>query len=293
MTSITRTKKVALVTGASSGIGKAIVKRLLADGLTVYGAARRIDQMQDIRAQGAKVVALDLTDEDSMQSAVAKLLDAEGRIDVLINNAGYGSYGAIEDVSIAEARRQFEVNLFGLVRLSKLVLPTMRAAHSGMIVNISSMGGRIWMPIGGWYHASKHALEVVSDALRVETRPFGIHIVVVQPGAIKSEWGGIAVNHLIASSTGSAYKAQVDAMARAMRNPSGASPEAVAAAVYRAVNSKKPRRRYAVPIDAKALIFLHWLLPTGAWETLIGFLVHTADRMAGKSAAALSETSRP
>jgi short-subunit dehydrogenase len=293
MTSITSTKKVALVTGASSGIGKAIVKRLLADGLTVYGAARRIDQMQDIRAQGAKVLALDLTDEDSMQSAVAKLLDAEGRIDVLINNAGYGSYGAIEDISIAEARRQFEVNLFGLVRLSQLVLPTMRAAYSGMIVNISSMGGRIWMPIGGWYHASKHALEVVSDALRVETRPFGIHVVVVQPGAIKSEWSGIAADHLIASSRGSVYGVQSDVMARAMRNPSGASPEVVAAAVSRAVNSKKPRRRYAVPVDAKALIFLHWLLPTGAWETLVGFLVRTADRMAGKRAATLSKTSRP
>jgi NAD(P)-dependent dehydrogenase (short-subunit alcohol dehydrogenase family) len=131
MTSTRSAKKVALVTGASSGIGKAIVGRLLSDGFTVYGAARRVDHMQDIRAQGAKVLALDLTDEDSLQAAVAKLLEAEGRIDVLINNAGYGSYGAIEDVPIAEARRQFEVNLFGLARLSQLVLPAMRAARSG------------------------------------------------------------------------------------------------------------------------------------------------------------------
>jgi short-subunit dehydrogenase len=292
MTSTTSAKKVALVTGASSGIGKAIVGRLLSDGFTVYGAARRVDHMQDIRTQGAKVLALDLTDEDSMQAAVAELLGAEGRIDVLINNAGYGSYGAIEDVPIAEARRQFEVNLFGLVRFSQLVLPAMRAARSGLIVNISSMGGRIWTPIGGWYHASKHALEVVSDALRVETRPFGIQVVVVQPGAIKSEWASIAADNLTASSMGSAYKAQVDVMAQVLRNTSGASPEVVAAAVSRAVNSKQPRRRYAVPVDARAIIFLHWLLPEGAWEWLIRFILRSGARMASKGAAALSETSR-
>lgn len=142
-------RKVALVTGASAGIGKAIVSRLLADGWRVWGAARRVDQMADIAAEGARVVSLDVTSEDSMTAAVKTLLDAEGRIDALVNNAGYGSYGAIEDVPLAEARRQFEVNVVGLARLCQLVLPTMRAAKSGAIVNVSSMGGRIWMPIGG------------------------------------------------------------------------------------------------------------------------------------------------
>lgn len=287
------TKKVALVTGASAGIGKAIVRRLLADGLTVYGAARRVDQMQDIRAQGAQVLALDVTDEASMQAAIATLLEAEGRIDVLVNNAGYGSYGAVEDVPLSEARRQFEVNVFGLVRLSQLVLPAMRVARSGMIVNISSMGGRIWTPIGGWYHASKHALEMVSNALRVETRPFGLHVVLVQPGRIKSEWSDIAADNLLASATGSAYARQITAWARTLRNGGGASPDVVAAAVSRAVRSPKPRHRYATPADAKLLIFLHWLLPERAWEGLVGLMVGSASSVARSDAAIQAKTSQP
>ena len=292
MTSPMNAKRVALVTGASSGIGKAIVGRLLSDGLRVYGAARRVDQMQDIRAQGARIVALDLTNEESMQAAVATLLEAEGRIDVLVNNAGYGLFGAIEDVPIDEARRQFEVNVFGLARLSQLVLPAMRGARSGKIVNISSMSGRIWSPIGSWYDASKHAVEVLSDALRVETRPFGIQVVVVQPGAIKSEWATIAAEQLMASSKGSAYKALTDAVAQGLRNTSGAGPEVIAAAVSRAVHSTRPRRRYTLPLDAKALIFLHWLLPTGAWESLIGFVIRTMGRMANEGPAFVRQTSR-
>lgn len=141
--------KVALVTGASAGIGKAIARRLLSDGWTVYGAARRVERMSDLEAKGARTVFIDVTDDGSMRAAVEAVLDAEGRIDALVNNAGYGSYGAIEEVEIDEARRQFEVNVFGLVRLTQLVIPSMRCQGSGRIVNISSMGGRIWMPIGG------------------------------------------------------------------------------------------------------------------------------------------------
>jgi NAD(P)-dependent dehydrogenase (short-subunit alcohol dehydrogenase family) len=264
------TQKVALVTGASAGIGKAIVRRLLADGWVVYGAARRMDHMADIRSEGARVLAMDVTDDASMSAAVKQLLDAEGRIDALVNNAGYGSYGAIEDVPLDEARRQFEVNVFGVARMCQLVLSAMRAAGSGTIVNITSMGGRIWMPIGGWYHATKHALEVLSAALRVEVRPFGVNVVVVQPGAIKSEWADIAADNLDKTGRDSVYQATIGPMARALRNyDKAAGPEVVAQAVSRAVSSARPKRRYATPLDAKALIFLHWLLPDALFERLL------------------------
>ncbi|MBO1352317.1 MAG: SDR family NAD(P)-dependent oxidoreductase [Hormoscilla sp. GUM202] len=263
-------EKVALVTGASSGIGKSIVQQLLQDGWIVYGAARRVEKMADIAAAGAKILSLDITDEASMTAAVQTLLSTEGRIDALVNNAGYGSYGAIEDVPLPEAKRQFEVNVFGLIRLTQLVLPAMRAARSGTIVNISSMGGRIWMPIGGWYHATKHALEVLSDALRVETKPFGIRVVVVQPGTIQSEWSSIAAQTLRDTSKGSLYSALVEPMARILNHyPNASSPDVVAKAVSQAVNGRNPKKRYATPMDAKLLIFLRWLLPDWAWERLI------------------------
>lgn len=279
MASAVNFRKVALVTGASAGIGKAIVRRLLADGWTVYGGARRVEQMADIRAQGAKVLSLDVTDEASMKAAVDALLGAEGRIDALVNNAGYGSYGALEEVPLAEARRQFEVNVFGLMRLTQLVLPAMRSAHAGTIVNVSSMGGRIWMPIGGWYHATKHALEVLSDALRVETRPFGVRVVVVQPGLIESEWSGISADHLEATAQGSAYAELVAPVLRTLRSyVNAASPDVIAAAVSKAVHARSPRRRYAAPMDAKTLIFLRWLLPEGGWERLVALVFRLAAR---------------
>ncbi len=266
--------KVALVTGASAGIGKAIVRRLLSDGWVVYGGARRVDNMADIGSEGAKVLSLDVTDEASMQAAVDQLLAAEGRIDALVNNAGYGSYGAVEDVPIDEARRQFEVNVFGLARLSQLVLPSMREARSGTIVNITSMGGRIWTPIGGWYYATKHAVEVLSDAMRVETRPFGIRVVVVEPGAIESEWAGIAASNLQEHSKDSVYNTAAEGMAKMLTKYSwAAGPEVVATAVSKAVNSRRPRRRYATPMDAKLFILCHWLLPDWIWERAIALII--------------------
>ena len=264
-------KKVALVTGASSGIGKSMVYQLLKDGWIVYGGARRVEKMEDIAATGAKVLSLDVTDESSMTAAIETLLAAERRIDALVNNAGYGSYGALEDVPISEAKRQFEVNVFGLMRLTQLVLPTMRTAQSGTIVNISSMGGRIWSPIGGWYHATKHAVEVLSDALRLETEPFGIRVVVVQPGLIESEWSDVAARRLRETSQGSAYRSLVESMAKFLDlYPNAASPDVVAKTVSEALNSPNPERRYATPLDAQTLIFLRWLLPDWAWDGLIG-----------------------
>jgi NAD(P)-dependent dehydrogenase (short-subunit alcohol dehydrogenase family) len=159
-------KSVALVTGASSGIGKATALRLAALGFTVYAAARRVERMSDMADHGIHVESLDVTDDGSMVKVVDKIVSEHGRIDILVNNAGYGSYGAVEDVPIAEARRQFDVNVFGLARLTQLVLPHMRAQRDGYIVNISSMGGKIWEPLGGWYHAAKFAVEGLSDCLR-------------------------------------------------------------------------------------------------------------------------------
>lgn len=280
-------KRVALVTGASAGIGEAIVRRLLADGWTVYGGARRVERMAGIEAQGARILRLDVTDEASMVAAVDAILAVEGRIDALVNNAGYGSYGALEDVPLAEARRQFEVNLFGLMRLTQLALPTMRAARAGTIVNVSSMGGRIWMPIGGWYHATKHALEVLSDALRVETRPFGVRVVVIQPGAIESEWSGISAENLERTARGSAYADQIAPMATVLRNyADAASADVIAGVVSKALRARSPRRRYAAPMDAKAFVFLRWLLPDGAWEWLIASALRAAARANAKAALA-------
>ena len=164
--------RTALVTGASSGIGKMVAQELNRVGFQVYGAARRVERMADLKAEGITPVALDLTDDTSICGCVDQVLASAGHLDVLVNNAGYGSYGAIEDVPLAEGRRQFDVNLFGMARLIHLVTPSMRAQHYGKIVNISSMGGKIWTKFGGWYHATKYAVEGLSDCLRMELKPF-------------------------------------------------------------------------------------------------------------------------
>ena len=190
--------QVILLTGASSGIGDDTAKDLAAAGHTVYGAARRVEKLEELRPFGIIPLQLDITDEDSVKKAVETIIAEQGRIDVLVNNAGYGSYGAIEDVTLDEARNQFEVNLFGLARLTQLVLPQMRAQRSGRIINVSSMGGRLTTFMGAWYHATKYALEAFSDALRMETSDFGIQVSIIEPGGIKTEYAsplllGVAV----------------------------------------------------------------------------------------------------
>lgn len=276
------TRGVAIVTGASAGIGKAIVRKLIAEGWTVYGGARRLNQMSDIVRLGAKVLPLDVTDDASMSVLVSGILAVEGRIDVLVNNAGYGSYGAFEDVPMEEAKRQFEVNVFGLARMSQLVLPVMRRQGSGRIINISSMGGRIWSPFGAWYHATKHSVEVLSDLMSFETTPFGVHTVVIQPGGVATEWGKIAAENLRTASKKSDYRENADLVADVLEYTKGAEPEVIARAVSKAVNARKPRRRYAVPFDAKFLIFLRWLLPEGAWAKTIWFMVKSAANLTRK-----------
>ena len=266
--------RVVLVTGASSGIGEDTARRLQALGYIVYGAARRTDRLQALAADGIRPLAMDVTDDASMSAVVNRILEETGRIDVLVNNAGYGSYGAIEDVPIDEARRQFEVNVFGLGRLTQLVTPHMRTQGSGTIINISSMGGKLTTPLGGWYHATKYAVEALSDALRMELRPFGIDVVVVEPGGIRTEWASIAADHLEAAAEGSAYAAQIRAVAGAMRSESNARryspPEVIARTVGKIVTARRPRTRYAVGFMAKPLIAARRVLPDRAFDQLIG-----------------------
>lgn len=267
------TAKVVLITGASSGIGEATVDALLAGGHTVYGAARRIDRMAGIAARGARTLAMDVTDDGSMAAGVAAILEAEGRIDVLVNNAGYGSYGALEDVPLEEARRQFEVNVFGLARLTQLVLPGMRARRSGTIVNISSIGGRIYEPLGSWYHATKFAVEGLSDSLRVEVAPHGIHVVIVRPGAIRTEWNEISRASALEVSGESDYAPQARAVVRALeradRPGTSGTPEQVAKVIARAVAARRPRTRYATPAAAKVILAGRSLLPDRAFDRVV------------------------
>ena len=265
--------KTALVTGASSGIGEETARTLHKLGYTVYAAARRTDRLKQLTAVGIHALTMDVTDDESMSSGIEKIITETGRIDVLVNNAGYGSYGAIEDVSLDEARRQFEVNVFGLGRLTQLVLPHMRAQRSGTIINISSMGGRLTTPLGGWYHATKYAVEALSDALRMETAPFGIDVVVIEPGGIRTEWSGIAADHLEETAEGSAYASQIKAVANSMRSESTnkrqSPPSVIADTVEKIVTARKPRTRYVVGFAAKPLVTLRRILPDRDFDRVI------------------------
>ncbi|WP_433165311.1 oxidoreductase [Kribbella sp. CA-247076] len=267
------TAKIILVTGASSGIGEATARKLHTLGHTVYGAARRVDRMAALAADGIRPIAMDVTDEDSTRAGVDRILAESGRIDVLVNNAGYGSYGALEDVPLSEARYQFEVNVFGAARLIQLVLPGMRAQGSGTIVNLSSMGGRIHTPLGGWYHGTKFALEALSDCLRLEVARFGVDVVLIEPGGIHTEWGGIAADNLRKVSASGPYAGQAEAMADAMDSERAdrrsSPPTVVADAIARAVTARRPRTRYLVGFAAKPLVAARRILPDRAFDRLI------------------------
>lgn len=262
--------KVALVTGASSGIGKATALRLKALGFTVYAAARHTVRMRALESAGIHVLSMDVTDDASMSQGVAEIMARSGRIDVLVNNAGYGSYGSVEEVPLSEARAQFDVNVFGAVRLTQLVLPHMRGQHAGTIVNITSMGGKIHTPLGAWYHGTKFALEAISDCLRIEVEPFGINVVVIEPGGIKTEWADIAAQKLREMSGEGAYASQAHAMAESMVGDDSrkrqSSPELIADTIAKAVTAHRPKTRYAVGFGAKPMIFLRRLLSDRAFD---------------------------
>lgn len=258
-------RPVVLITGASSGIGHATALALASRGWIVYGAARRVDRMTELAAAGCHVLEMDVTDDASMVAGVERIVAEQSRLDVLVNNAGYGSYGALEDVPLAEARRQFEVNVFGLARLTQLVLPTMRALGRGRIINISSVGGRIYEPIGSWYHSTKFAVEGLSDSLRLELAPHGIDVVIVQPGPIATEWNGISRESALAYSGEGPYAGQARALVRNYEridsSPASGTPEDVAATIVQAVTARRPRTRYATPASARIVVGLRRLLP--------------------------------
>ncbi len=272
--------KTALVTGASAGIGAAIAERLLKDGYRVYAGARRVERMAGLAEAGARLLALDVTDDASMVAAITTVMAETGRIDVLINNAGYGSYGSLEEVPLSEGRRQFEVNLFGLARLTQLVLPAMRAQKSGAIVNVSSIGGKIYEPFGAWYHASKFAVEGLSDSLRLELEPFGIRVIVIEPGAIRSEWSGIAHENLLQWSGSGPYKPYAEAHARMFARADTSSlvapPEAVAKIVSRALRARHPRARYPAAGGALPILLLRKLLPDRLFDRALRLMFRVA-----------------
>ena len=276
--STNETRNVAIVTGASSGIGKATVERLLSKGYVVHAAARRIQAMKDIEARGAVLHQVDLRNSAEIKSFVGRVLEQSGRVDLLVNSAGYGAFGAVEDVPMAEAREQLDVNLFAAAELIQNVLPIMRNQHSGRIINVSSTGGKSSTPLGGWYHASKFALEGLSDSLRNEVRPFGIDVVVVEPGGVKTEWGSIMVDHLMKTSGEGAYKTIVNGF-REMVNGGqvermSATPGEIGDLIARIAEVRKPKPRYVAPFHAKVILFLQWLLSDRAFDCLTRTLYH-------------------
>lgn len=265
--------RTVLITGASSGIGEATARRFLEQGWTVHAAARRTEHMRSLDEAGARVHYLDLTEEASIDALVAAISMESGRLDVIVNNAGIGVYGAVEEVPLDEARRQFEVNLFGIAGLTQRFLPAMRAATGGTIVNVSSIGGRVYTPMGAWYHASKHALEGWSDCLRLELAPYGIRVVIVEPGAIETEFAEIAIAPLLKRSEGGPYADFARKMAAATRrtylDKKASHPDLIAGIIVKAVESRRPRTRYVAGYLGKPVIWARRILGDRGFDWMV------------------------
>ncbi len=265
--------RVVLITGASSGIGEATAIRLAAAGFTVYGAARRADRLEAL--EGVIPLVMDVTVEEQVVAGVRRVISERGRIDVLINNAGYAQYGPVEEVPIEAARRQFEVNLFGLARLTQLVIPHMRTNGGGTIVNISSMGGRIYTPLGAWYHATKHALEGWSDCLRVELAPQGIDVVIVEPGSIATEFSEVLDSHITEGD--GPYRELTQKVGRTMNDPQFRSksspPSVIADTILAALTASKPKSRYMAGYLAKPMWLLRRFGGDGLYDRAVAQIV--------------------
>ena len=271
--------KVVLITGCSTGIGRAAAERLHEAGHTVYASARDLAAIEDLGARGMKTVTLDVTDDASIVAAVAQVMGDAGRIDVLVNNAGYGLYGPIEQQPMSEIRRQFDTNVLGLIRLTQEVLPHMRAQGAGRILNVSSMGGRITLPGGGLYHASKYAVEAISDALRIELAEFGIDVVLIEPGPVRTPWAATAMESgAMEKPNGGSdpygpFKQSVATQFAGIEGGPTArlvsDPDDVAKAISKAVGARRPRTRYLIGPIAKTLVALHAVLPDRAFDKIV------------------------
>lgn len=264
-----------LISGCSSGIGAATAAALVRDGHTVYATARQTKTLSDLEALGCRPLALDVTSESSMMTAVKTVEDEHGHVGTLINNAGYGEYGPIEEADLELVRTMFETNVFGLARLTQLVLPAMRRSRGGRIVNIGSMGGRITFPVGGFYHATKYAVEAISDALRVEVKPFGIDVVLVEPGLVRTNFESRVSESLeVGTPSHGADTAYGDLLAANDKNTTSGyandfmatGPESVAAVIVKAIDSSRPRSRYVVTPAAKFMINLRRLGGDRIWD---------------------------
>lgn len=272
--------QIILITGASSGMGFVTAKKLLEQGHIVYGAARRVDRMEELEKLGGHALELDITNEESIQNVVDQIIEEQGRIDVLWNNAGFGLYGSVEDTAIDKARYQFEVNLFGLARMTQMVLPHMRKQKSGKIINTSSMGGKVYMPLGAWYHATKHALEGWSDCLRLEVQEFGIDVVILEPGVINTEFGNPMLENLNQLDENSAYRELIDSFILASQNSyrpgQSSSPQVIAKTVSKIVSTQKPSTRYLVGKYAKPMVLLRKYLGDRIYDRAIMSTVKSA-----------------
>lgn len=271
-----------LITGCSTGIGRATAQRLARAGRTVYATARDPDAVADLARDGCRILPLDVCDEASMTAAVAAIEDAEGAVGALVNNAGYSQSGPIEEVPMELVRKQFETNVFGLVRLTQLVLPGMRAQGDGRVINISSMGANFTFPGGGYYHATKYALEAISDALRFEVAGFGVKVVVIQPGLIRTSFGERAVAQLTEAKDpeadgGGPYGGFTEKVAQATREvydegamaKLGAGPDAVAKVIEKAIDAERPKARYRVTASAHAMVALRAVTPDRGWDAIM------------------------
>jgi NAD(P)-dependent dehydrogenase (short-subunit alcohol dehydrogenase family) len=265
-----------LITGCSTGIGRTTALRMASRGHNVYASARKLDAIRDLADAGCKIVALDVCDEASMRAAVDEIVAKEGAVGSLVNNAGYGQVGSIEDLAMDDVRSQFETNFFGLVQLTKLVIPGMRAQGWGRIVNVSSMGGKLVFPGFGVYHATKFAVEAISDAMRFELKNFGIRVSVIEPGAIRTEFEQTSADSVRPESRGdgASYAAFYDSVEARSRNTyagrMAAGPELVAKAIEHAVTSKRPRSRYPLTPGARVMMATRRMLPDGGWDALMG-----------------------
>jgi NAD(P)-dependent dehydrogenase (short-subunit alcohol dehydrogenase family) len=268
--------KAVLITGCSSGIGWATAKRLSEVGWRVYATARNVEKITPLEESGCRLLPLDVTDEDSMRRTVEEVEWEEGAVGVLVNNAGYSQSGAVEAVPIEKVRAQFETNVYGLARMCQLVLPGMRRQGYGRIVNVSSMGGKLTFPGAGYYHASKHAVEAISDALRFEVEGFGIKVSVIEPGLIRTGFANAAVGSMDGPES-DPYAGFDEAVAKATTenyeqgpfSRLAGEPEAVAEAIDRALSARNPRSRYAVTPSAHLFLGLRRLLPDGAWDAVL------------------------